>query len=73
MSECLDYACPEIILPKHYWIMQPEDFKFAKNIDLMYRGNMSDIPVGLSEEEILTRIEKLKDYYPNEFGKKRKK
>ena len=49
VSECVDYACPEIILPKHYWIMQPEDFKFAKNIDLMYRGNMSDIPVGLSE------------------------
>ena len=73
VSECLDYACPEIILPKHYWIMQPEDFKFAKNIDLMYRGNMSDIPVGLSEEEILTRIEQLKDYDPNEFGKKRKK
>lgn len=73
VSECLDYACPEIILPKHYWIMQPEDFKFAKNIDLMYRGNMRDIPVGLSEEEILTRIEQLKDYDPNEFGKKRKK
>ena len=73
VSECLDYACPEIILPKHYWIMQPEDFKFAKNIDLMYRGNMSDIPVGLSEEEILTRIEQLKDYDPNKFGKKRKK
>ena len=73
VSECLDYACPEIILPKHYWIMQPEDFKFAKNIDLMYRGNMSDIPVGLSEEEILTRIEQLKDYDPNIFGKKRKK
>ena len=53
--------------------MQPEDFKFAKNIDLMYRGNMRDIPVGLSEEEILTRIEQLKDYDPNEFGKKRKK
>lgn len=73
VSECVDYACPEIILPKHYWIMQPEDFKFAKNIDLMYRGNMSDIPVGLSEEEILTRIEQLKDYDPNKFGKKRKK
>ena len=75
VSECLTYACPEIILPKHYWIMQPEDFKFVKNIDLIYRGNMRDIPIGLTDEEIKVQINKYKDYNPMEFSnnKKRKK
>ncbi len=75
VSECLTYACPEIILPKHYWIMQPEDFKFVKNIDLIYRGNMRDIPIGLTDEEIKEQINKYKDYNPMEFSnnKKRKK
>lgn len=74
VSECLTYACPEIILPKHFWIMQPEDFKHAKNIDLVFRGEMKDIPMGLTEEQITTQIEKYKDYNPDEFkNKKRKK
>lgn len=73
VSECLTYACPEIILPKHYWIMQPEDFKHVKNIDLIFRGQMQDIPKGLSEEEIESLIEKNKNYNPNEFKENRKR
>ena len=73
VSECLTYACPEIILPKHYWIMQPEDFKFVQNINLIYRGPMQDIPRGLTEEEIAEHIEKYKSYDPNEFSKKKKR
>ena len=73
VSECLTYACSEIILPKHYWIMQPEDFKHVKNIDLIFRGQMQDIPKGLSEEEIESLIEKNKNYNPNEFKENRKR
>ena len=73
VSECLTYACPEIILPKHYWIMQPEDFKHVKNIYLIFRGQMQDIPKGLSEEEIESLIEKNKNYNPNEFKENRKR
>lgn len=73
VSECLTYACPEIILPKHFWIMQPEDFKHVKNIDLIFRGQMRDIPKGLSEEEIERLIEVNKNYNPNEFKENRKR
>lgn len=73
VAECLDYACPEIEMPKHFWIMQPEDFKFVKNIHMIYRGKMKDIPIGLSEEEIAERIEKYKDYNPLEFSKHKNK
>lgn len=73
VSECLTEACPEIILPKHYWIMQPEDFKYVKNIDLIYRGNLKNIPRGLSEEEIEAHKELYKDYNPDEFKENKKK
>ena len=73
VAECLDYACPEIEMPKHFWIMQPEDFKFVKNIHMIYRGKMKDIPIGLSEEEIAERIAKYKDYNPLEFSKHKNK
>lgn len=71
VSECLSYACPNIHLPKHYWIMQPEDFKFCTDLQLIYRGNMADIPIGLSEAEVQQQIQKYKDYKPQ--TKKRKK
>ena len=53
--------------------MQPEDFKFVQNINLIYRGPMQDIPRGLTEEEINEYIEKYKSYDTNEFSKKKKR
>lgn len=53
VAECLDFACPQIKMPKHFWIMQPEDFKFVEGVDLFFRGKMKDIPTAKSEEEIL--------------------
>ena len=73
VAECLAEACPEITMPKNFWIMQPEDFKFLTNVDMIYRGKMKDIPLGLSREQIAEQIEKYKDYNPHEFSKKKRK
>lgn len=54
-------ACADIKFPKHFWIMQPEDFKSTEGINLIFRGKMKDIPLGLTEEEILERIEEHKE------------
>lgn len=49
-------GCNNIIFPKHFWIMQPEDFKSTEGIDLVFRGKLKDIPVGGTTEEEIAQL-----------------
>lgn len=61
VAEAITHGTENIKFPKHYWIMQPEDFKDTIGMDLIFKGKMRDIPLGLSEEEIEKLIEQHKE------------